>query len=38
MSNFWLMIEIARWAGIIMLALGVIFLIIGKKFDPIPKD
>ncbi len=38
MSNFWLMIEIARWAGIIMLALGVIFLILGKKFDPIPKD
>ena len=38
MSNFWLMIEIARWAGIIILALGVIFLIIGKKFDPIPKD
>ena len=38
MSNFWLMIEIARWAGIIMLALGVIFLIIGKKVDPIPKD
>lgn len=38
MSNFWLMIEIARWAGIIMLALRVIFLIIGKKFDPIPKD
>lgn len=38
MSNFWQMIEIARWAGIIMLAIGVILLIVGKKFDPIPKD
>lgn len=38
MSNFWLMIEVARWAGIAMLAIGVILLIVGKKFDPIPKD
>lgn len=38
MSNFWLMIKIARWGGIIMLALGVIFSVVGRKCDPIPKD
>lgn len=38
MSNFWLMIKIARWGGIIMLALGVIFSVVGRKVDPIPKD
>ena len=38
MSNFWLMIDIARWSGGIMLVLGIVFLIVGKKCDPIPKD
>lgn len=38
MSNFWLMINIARWLGVIMLALGVIFLFIGKKIDPPVKE
>lgn len=38
MSNYWLMIDIARYGSIVVLALGVIFLILGKKFDPIPKD
>ena len=38
MSNFWLMIKIARWLGIIMLALGVIFRILGMKIDPPIKD
>lgn len=38
MSNFWLMIKIARWGGFIMLALGAFLKIFGKKFDPIPKD
>ena len=38
MSNFWGMITIARWLGIIMLALGVIFLILGKKMDPPVKE
>ena len=38
MSNFWLMIKIARWSGIIMLALGIFFKLYGKKVDPIPKD
>lgn len=38
MSNFWLMIKIARWSGVIMLALGVFFKLYGKKVDPIPKD
>ena len=34
LSNFWGMISIARWAGVIMLAAGVILLILGKKIDP----
>ena len=38
MSNFWGMIEIARWLGIIMLALGIVLLLAGKKFDPIVKE
>ena len=38
MSNFWGMIKIARWLGIIMLALGIVLLLIGRKFDPIAKD
>ena len=38
MSNFWGMISIARWLGIIMLALGVIFVLVGKKVDPKPKQ
>lgn len=37
MSDFWGMISIARWLGIIMLALGVIFVLVGKKVDPKPK-
>ena len=38
MSDFWGMISIARWLGIIMLALGVIFVLVGKKVDPKPKQ
>lgn len=38
MSNFWLMIDVARWSGVGMLVLAVILLIVGKKCDPIPKD
>lgn len=34
MSNFWLMIKIARIGGIVMMILGVIFKLIGIKFDP----
>ena len=35
MSDFWAMIKIARWSGIIMLALGVILYFLGKKIDPV---
>lgn len=38
MGNFWLMIDIARWGGVVMLVLGVIFFFIGKKYDPVPKE
>lgn len=38
MSDFWAMISVARWAGIIMLVIAVVCLIVGKKFDPVPKD
>ena len=38
MSDFWGMISIARWLGIIMLALVVIFVLVGKKVDPKPKQ
>lgn len=38
MSDFWGMISIARWLGIIMLALGVILVLVGKKVDPKPKQ
>ena len=38
MSNFWLMIKIARWSGVIMLVLGIFFKLYGKKADPIPED
>lgn len=37
MSDFWGMISIARWLGIIMLALGVILVLVGRKIDPKPK-
>lgn len=33
LSNFWAMIKIARWAGVIMLILGVILYFCGKKWD-----
>lgn len=32
-SDFWLMIKIIRWLGVIMLALGVVFRILGKTID-----
>ena len=38
MSNYWLMIKIARWSGIIMLALGAFLKFFGHSYDPIPKD
>lgn len=38
MSDFWGMISIARWLGIIMLALGVILVLVGRKIDPKPKQ
>ncbi|MCQ4637312.1 APC family permease [Anaerovorax odorimutans] len=38
MSNFWGMINIARWGGVAMLVLGAIFFLVGKKVDPVPKD
>lgn len=37
-SNFWLMINIARWLGIGMIVLGFILKLVGKKIDPIPED
>jgi len=37
-GNFWLMIDIARWGGVVMLVLGVIFCLLGKKIDPVPKE
>lgn len=38
MSDFWGMISIARWSGVIMLVLGAVLTFIGKKWDPVPKD
>ena len=37
MSNFDLMLSIARWGGVVLLVLGVIFYFIGKKVDPADK-
>jgi amino acid transporter len=37
-SNFSLMITTARWIGIIMLILAVVFKLVGKRIDPIPED
>jgi amino acid transporter len=34
LSNFWLMINIARWAGVAMLLLGAIFRFWAKKVEP----
>lgn len=36
MSNFWLMIKVARYGGIIMFLFGIVLYFIGKKVDPIP--
>lgn len=38
MSNFWGMISIARWSGIIMMAAGIVLALIGRTVDPIEKD
>lgn len=38
MSNFWAMINIARWAGVVMMVAGVILWLVGKKVDPIEKE
>ncbi len=38
MSNFWAMISVARWGGVIMLVIGAVLFLIGKKVDPISKD
>lgn len=35
MSDFWGMIRIARWGGIIMAVVGVVMYFIGRKTDPI---
>ncbi len=37
MSNFDLMLSIARWGGVVLLVLGVIFYFVGKKADPADK-
>lgn len=37
MSNFWLMIKMIRWLGVVMLALGAVLSFVGKKYDPIPE-
>ena len=34
-SNFWLMISVARWGGIIASVLGAVLLAVGKKKDPV---
>lgn len=38
MSNFDLMISIARWGGVVMLVLGVILKLVGNKVDPVPAE
>lgn len=38
MSDFWGMISIARWGGVVMLVLGAVLFLVGKKCDPVPKD
>lgn len=38
MSNFWGMINIARWGGVVMLVLGAVLFLAGKKCDPIPQE
>ena len=35
MSNFWLMIRIAKIGGAIATVIGLVMLVIGKKTDPI---
>lgn len=37
MSDFWLMIKMIRWLGVVMLALGAVLSFVGKKYDPIPE-
>lgn len=36
-SNFWLMIAVARWSGIVMLVLGIVLRFVGKKMDPVER-
>ena len=38
MSDFWQMIQIARWGGVVMLILGVSLFAAGKKWDPAHKE
>lgn len=34
MSNFWLMIRIARWAGLAITIIGILMIVLGRKMDP----